>query len=259
MLFRSEAKAAHAECQLIDLLGGRDAVDELDVRLLRLDTWDAPANERATAHLRVTAKDQDRHRVGRVFSNAVMEIALAGYAGFHTTSPPGPESAYGIYRPARVPRSAVAQTVVVPGETPVVVADPPTADTDTDLDVDVAPHPDPDDGPTRRSPLGAVLGARSGDKGGDANIGVWARDDAAYAWARRHLTVPRLRELLGPEAVDLDIERFELPNLRALNVVVHGLLGEGVASSTRPDPQAKGLGEFLRSRVTDIPVALLDG
>ncbi|MGB3355201.1 MAG: exopolyphosphatase, partial [Mycobacterium sp.] len=106
-------------------------------------------------------------------------------------------------------------------------------------------------------PLGAVLGARSGDKGGNANIGLWARDDAGYAWACEHLTVERLRGLLGPEAAQLPIERFELPNLRALNVVVHGLLGEGVASSTRPDPQAKGLGEYLRSSVVDIPQSLL--
>ena len=113
-------------------------------------------------------------------------------------------------------------------------------------------------GPTRRAPLGAVLGARSGDKGGNANIGLWARDDAGFAWAHEHLDVERVRTLLGPEAAELRIERFALPNLRALNFVVHGLLGDGVASSVRLDPQAKGLGEYLRSRVTDVPSALLD-
>lgn len=83
------------------------------------------------------------------------------------------------------------------------------------------------------------------------------RDDAGYAWACEHLTVERLRGLLGPEAAQLRVKRFDLPNLRALNVVVHGLLGEGVASSARPDPQAKGLGEYLRSRIVDIPQSLL--
>ena len=102
-----------------------------------------------------------------------------------------------------------------------------------------------------------LCGARSGDKGGNANIGLWTRDDASYAWAHDYLTVDRLRTLLGVEADRLRIERFELPNLRALNVVVHGLLGDGVASSTRPDPQAKGLGEYLRSRLVDAPEALL--
>ena len=107
------------------------------------------------------------------------------------------------------------------------------------------------------APLGRAFAARSGDKGGNANIGLWARDDAGYAWVREHLTVERLRGLLGPEAAQLRIERFELPNLRALNVVVHGLLGEGVASSTRPDAQAKGLCEYLRSRIVDIPQSLV--
>lgn len=104
------------------------------------------------------------------------------------------------------------------------------------------------------APLGAIAGARSGDKGGDANLGVWVRSDEAFAWLREYLTVERLKELL-PEAGEVD--RYELPNLRALNFVLHGLLGEGVASSTRFDPQAKALGEWLRSRVVDIPEALL--
>jgi len=107
-----------------------------------------------------------------------------------------------------------------------------------------------------RAPLGRVCGARSGDKGGNANVGLWTRTDREYAWLREHLTVARFRELL-PEAATLAVQRHELPNLRALNFVVVGLLGEGVAASTRPDPQAKGLGEYLRSRVTDIPAGLL--
>jgi hypothetical protein len=102
-----------------------------------------------------------------------------------------------------------------------------------------------------------VAGARSGDKGGNANVGLWTRSQEAYAWLAAELTVARLRELV-PEAHSLAVDRFELPNLWALNFVVHGLLGEGVASSTRPDPQAKSLGEFVRSRLVDIPVALLD-
>jgi len=105
-------------------------------------------------------------------------------------------------------------------------------------------------------PLGLVAGARSGDKGGNANIGLWARDDAAYAWLAAEMTPDRVRELL-PEAADREVRVFALPNLRAVNVVVVGLLGEGVASSTRPDPQAKGLGEYLRSRLVDLPAELV--
>jgi hypothetical protein len=114
-----------------------------------------------------------------------------------------------------------------------------------------------DDLDTTRVPLGTVAGARSGDKGGNANVGVWVRDDDAYDWLTWYLSVERLRELL-PETRVLDVERFELPNLRALNFVVRGLLGRGVASTTRTDPQAKGFGEYLRAKVVPVPVPLLD-
>ncbi|MCM0676026.1 hypothetical protein NCC78_15195, partial [Micromonospora phytophila] len=112
--------------------------------------------------------------------------------------------------------------------------------------------------PTRRGPLGELVGARSGDKGGDANLGVWARTDRAYDWLRGFLTTRRLAELL-PETASLTVERYELPNLRAVNFVIRGLLGQGVAASTRFDPQAKALGELLRSRVVDLPADLDPG
>jgi hypothetical protein len=112
------------------------------------------------------------------------------------------------------------------------------------------------DGPRRRAPLGRVFGARSGDKGGNANLGVWGRTDEGYAWLCAELTERRLRELL-PETAQLPVTRYEFPELRAVNFLVEGLLGEGVAASSRFDPQAKGLGEWLRSREVDLPEALL--
>ena len=102
-----------------------------------------------------------------------------------------------------------------------------------------------------------MFGARSGDKGGNANIGVWARSDDGYRWLEAFLTVERLKELL-PETAELQVQRYALPNIRSLNFVVIGLLGEGVASSTRIDPQAKGLGEYLRSRTVELPESLLE-
>jgi hypothetical protein len=118
---------------------------------------------------------------------------------------------------------------------------------------------DPDTGsagPLAEIPLGRLCGARSGDKGGDANVGLWAVSPRAYAWLCRHLTTERFRDLLT-EAASLDIDRYELPNLLALNFVVHGLLAPGVSATARPDPQAKGLGEYLRSRVVSVPADLL--
>ncbi|MEU6701665.1 acyclic terpene utilization AtuA family protein [Pseudonocardia sp. NPDC046786] len=259
-----EAKAAWAEELLFGILD-RDAFDDVDVRLLRFDRPDAGSNPEATAHLRITVKGADRRLVGRGFSNATMELALGGYAGFHTTTPPTDATVFGIYRPARVPRTAVTHTVVLPDGTRRTVADPPssgpiqpqvTAPARTG-EQSIGAAGEQSSGTTRRVPLGTVAGARSGDKGGNANIGIWARDDAGRDWLAAFLTPQRIRELLGPETAGLDVEVFDLPNLRAVNVVVHGLLGDGVASSTRPDPQAKGLGEYLRSRLVDVPVQLL--
>ncbi len=107
-----------------------------------------------------------------------------------------------------------------------------------------------------RVALGRVIGARSGDKGGNANLGVWAPTDEAFGWLTGFLSVDRLKSLLT-ETADLRVDRFDLPNIRAVNFVIHGLLGEGVASSTRVDAQAKGLGEYLRAKVVDVPTALL--
>ena len=255
-----EEKAAWAEAELFEILGGREQFADVDVRLLRFDHPDADDNAEATAHLRVTVKDPDPSKVGRRFSNATIELALGGFAGFHTTSPPGAESVYGVYWPTTVPVEVLTHTVTLPDGAVVTVAPTPAGPVRAvDRPVPHGPGssaPAPD-GPTRRVPLGTVVGARSGDKGGNANVGLWARDDAGFAWLREHLTVDRFRELL-PEATDLTVDRYELANLRALNFVVVGLLGEGVASSTRPDAQAKGLGEFLRSRVLEVPVALLE-
>lgn len=111
-------------------------------------------------------------------------------------------------------------------------------------------------GPTRRLPLGTIAGARAGDKGGHVNIGVWVRNEAAWPWLSTLLTEDAVRELL-PETRDLAIEITRLPNLRAVNIVVRGLLGLGVAYNSRFDPQGKGVGEWLRSRHVDIPESLL--
>jgi len=230
----------------------------------------------ATAQLRVTVKDEDADRVGRRFSGAATELALAGYPGLHLTAPPGAATAYGVYWPALVPAELVVPSVVradgtrveVPhhhhrADTVPMVVD--GADASLAPGVAVAPdtvpigHPDPlpaGGGSTVRLPLGTLIGARSGDKGGNANVGLWARSDDAWTWLDAELTLERFEELL-PEAGGLAIQRHAFPKLRALNFVVVGLLGEGVASSTRPDPQAKGLGEYLRSRLVDVPVHLV--
>jgi hypothetical protein len=229
---------------------------QVTTRLSRTDRPDPESNEQAVAILKISAKDPDAEKVGRAFSNAVIELALASIPGFFGVGGgPGAGRPFGVYEPARIPAKTVPQEVVFlggetrqvssvipPGEATVTPAAGPSA---------AAPA-----GPTARAPLGAVVGARSGDKGGNANLGVFARSDEAWAWLDGFLSLERLRELL-PEVAPLNVERHRLPAIRSLNFVVYGLLEEGVAAATRQDPQAKSLGEWLRARVVDVPEALL--
>jgi hypothetical protein len=250
-----EEKAALVERSVRARLAGPRAPAELRFQLAPTAWPDPDSNERASARLLVTVKDRDERKVGRAFSSALVELVLASYPGFYSTSPPGEASAYGVYWPALLPAGEVEQRAVLPDGRAVVV---PHAEPKPRAAVQAAKAhaAAPPAGATRRLPLGRLFGARSGDKGGNANLGVWARSAPAYAWLERFLSAERLQQLL-PETARLEVRRYELPNLLALNFVVVGLLGEGVASSTRPDPQAKSLGEWLRAREADVPEALL--
>ncbi|MGI8492711.1 MAG: acyclic terpene utilization AtuA family protein [Acidimicrobiales bacterium] len=255
-----EAKAAVLQAALwASIPGGRAAFAQVDEQLLRTDQPDPPSFESALATLRITVKDPDERKVGRAFSSKTTELALANYPGLFGGGPATAAQAYGVYWPAAIPAALVSQEVVIGAKRTVVEAVlSPTRTLDVSVpDVPAAPAaPASPGGPTIRAPLGRLVGARSGDKGGNANLGVWAREPDAFGWLSRTLTVERLRQLL-PETRRLEIQRHDLANLSALNFVIVGLLGEGVASSTRTDPQAKALGEYLRAKLVDMPVALL--
>lgn len=251
-----EEKAALVRRALFAELGGEDRFASVDVRLVRTDKADAPSNEEATALLRVTVKDQDAKKVGRAFTNAAIEMALCNYPGFFATSPPTAETPYGVYWPALVPRAWIDEVVVTHDGRRLPVAAPAGAGGEASVAIDAPTLPAAVSGATERAPLGTLFGARSGDKGGNANVGVWARTPEAFAWLRAFLDTERFRALV-PDAANLEVRRYELPNILSLNFVVVGLLGDGVAASTRADPQAKGLGEYLRSRLVDLPVALV--
>lgn len=223
--------------------------------LVRTDRPDADTEETASALLRLVVRDPDQAVVGRALSGAAVELALGSYPGFHVLAPPGKGAPYGVFEAAYVPRGEVPHTAVLDDGRRIPV--PPAADSLVPRDVASPELPEPlPSGPVRRAPLGLVAGARSGDKGGDANVGVWVRTDEAWRWLAHTLTVDRFRALL-PETAELTVTRHVLPRLRALNFVVEGVLGAGVAAQHRFDPQAKALGEWLRSRRLDIPEALL--
>ncbi|MBY8884708.1 DUF1446 domain-containing protein [Streptomyces sp. PTM05] len=239
----TRAKARFAEASLLDAVGGRERFADFDARL-------SPAGDRLT----VTVKDADRDAVGRAFFAAVAGTGLSGYPGLHLEHASPRATEYGVHWPALVAASAVRPEVVLDDGTRLAVPEPPREPFRRDGRVygSVTAHDDP----LVRVPLGTLAGARSGDKGGDANLGVWARNEKTWRWLGWYLTVDRLRELL-PETAGLDVERHWLPNLRAVNFVVRGLLGDGVAASTLADPQAKALGERLRAVQVEVPAGLL--
>ena len=249
--------------------------------LARTERENASTEEAASCRLRCTVKDADANIVGKAFTAAAIELGLASYPGFTLTAPPARATPYGIYRPAYVDQAAVEHTVVHDDgssqriEPPPEFADPSQAreflrgdgrDTAGRPKESTAAMADrmaagvPRDVVTRRLPFGTFVHARSGDKGGDANIGLWVDQSRngpeRVAWLTKVVTPSRIRDLI-PECADLQIEVYPLPNLGAVNVLIRGLLGDGVAASSRFDPQAKGLGEWLRSRHVSITGDLL--
>lgn len=249
-----EAKAELAQRQLESWLTVRPA--ELDWTLARLDRPDAGTEEQASALLRCVVRDPDPNKVGRAFSSVAVELALASYPGCSFTTLPGNGSPYGVYTPGFVDAAEVPHVAVLADGTRVDIAQASETRALEPVPTPELPEPLTPTG-TRRAPLGTIALARSGDKGGDANIGVWVRTEEQWRWLAHTLTVDRLRELL-PETASLEVTRHVLPNLRALNFIISGLLGKGVAYQARFDPQAKGLGEWLRSRHIDIPNQLLE-
>lgn len=257
-----EAKAAWVRGQLTAALDPAPA--EVTWSPVAQPPLDAETEEAASVLLRCTVKDAKPEPVGKPFTAAAVELALGSYPGFTLTAPPGAATPYGVYRAAYVERSAVTQTVVHADGRREEIADPPGSARPVEdvTGTRPSPYPHPADTLTRRMPLGTFVHARSGDKGGDANLGLWVahdgspRYDARVAWLSKLITPQRVRELV-PEAVGLDVEVYLLPNLGGVNVLIRGLLGDGVAAGTRFDPQAKGLGEWVRSRLVSIEEGLL--
>ncbi|MEW2396843.1 acyclic terpene utilization AtuA family protein [Streptomyces sp. NPDC046862] len=277
-----EKKAALARDQMeTALYAAKSRPAHITWSLARTDHTDALTEETASALLRLVVRDPDQAAVGRALSGAAVELALASYPGFHVLAPPGKGAPYGVFEDVYVDHGVADHVAVLHDGRRIHI--PPPHDTLVLQPVDDPPLPEPlpteplaagfptaESPPTeplpsvplpaglpaRRAPLGLVAGARSGDKGGNANVGLWARSDDAWRWLAHTLTVDRFHELL-PETAELTVTRHALPNLRALNFVVEGILGEGVAAQARFDPQAKALGEWLRSRHLDIPEILL--
>lgn len=246
------AKADLVEAAVRARLDGDPGVT--DLRFTRIGRPAAdPDDQMAGSSLLHVSVEGTQSSAGRPFSALCVELALSSYPGIYGMGVPGAGSPFGVYWPTLVPQRLVRHVVVhADGRREAV---PPPAVTEAPPHVGATGEPPVPDGETVEGPLGRLAHARSGDKGGNANVGLWT-GAAAWPWLRATMTVERLRELL-PEAAGLDIERHELPNLRAVNFVIKGLLDGGATEARRFDKQAKALGEWLRARHVPLPAGLL--
>ncbi|HXW33437.1 MAG TPA: acyclic terpene utilization AtuA family protein [Acidimicrobiales bacterium] len=270
-----DAKAAVFEASVRAQLGEDHGIS--DLRFTRIGTVDPDASDQMTGSclLQISA-DGDEGSCGRRFSSALVELALANFPGLYFTEPPGRGSAFGVYWPTLIDQESVDHVVVhesgrresIPApKTFALSASLPIPEADASYGTEPAEQsrgigPSRGKGPSRGNgaksvePLGRLLNARSGDKGGNANLGVWATDDAVWSWLRATITVETLRSLL-PEIRELAVERFEFANLRAVNFVIHSLLNGGATEARRFDKQAKALGEWFRARKYPVPKMLV--
>ncbi|MFD9512796.1 acyclic terpene utilization AtuA family protein [Streptomyces mirabilis] len=255
-----DAKAALVERFIHRYAEAASGLDALAVERIGRAQPDPDTQNAGTELLRITVQGSQQ-AAGRAFSSRVVELALSSYPGLYSLGPPQPGSAFGVYWPALLDQRMLQHTVHhYDGTTEIMAPGNPDG-----AGGEVVPQAEPALAPSVPSPraeglvvapLGEIVHARSGDKGGDANLGVWVRDGAAWDWLRSTLTVDELRRLL-PETRGLEISRHELPNLGAVNFLVRGLLGTGATSTLRLDSQAKALGEWLRSRSIKVPRSLV--
>ena len=242
---------------LFDLLGGKEKFDGVSIELHRQEKENPQSNEEAMASLRVNVTSKDPKKVGRIFTAKVVELGLANYPGFFGKSVPGSGAPFVLYWPALIQSKHVKETLHI-GEKTVEIT--PTNQLGLDersYQKEEQKIPQLMSKDYRQIHFGRIYGTRSGDKGGCANLGVWAKTEKAFAFLYHFLTVDRLKQLL-PDMANFPIDRYELANIKSLNFYIHGILQDGVSSNTRTDAQAKSLGEYLRAKLIDVPVEIIE-
>ncbi|MCF6248348.1 MAG: DUF1446 domain-containing protein [Desulfobacula sp.] len=254
-----EKKAGIVEDIVFGLVGGKDQFKKTDVTLTQSRNTDPVTNDEAFSYLRISVMDKDKKKVGKLFSSAIIEAALSTIPGFALTGPPTKETPAILHWPALVSLKNIQHRVVVNDE--VHNVETPFFGPNIDPVINLAVKPVENipskvtavlPGPFTKIAFGKLFATRSGDKGGNANLGVWAKNKKGFFFLNDFLTIDKLKKLL-PDMAEFDIERYLLPNLFALNFYIKGVLEDGVAASFRSDPQAKTLGEYLRAKTIPIP------
>ena len=249
-----EEKARIFTDELFRSLGGKDVFDDVSIQLIRTDKEEPLTNEEAMAILKIDVKSSSPEKVGRIFSAKVIELALANYPGWTAQSEIKQASPFISYWPALVDSKNVEEKLHVNNKSKVIKIvkhqEQPINLEKINIDEYVSKD-------IEKINFGRIFGTRSGDKGGCANLGVWAKDASSYSYLYHFLTVEQLKKLL-PDLECFEIERYELPNIFALNFYVKGILENGVSSNNRKDGQAKSLGEYLGTKLIDCPKEFIE-
>ena len=251
-----EDKAKVFTDALFNSVGGRKQFDDVSIQLHRTDKENPNSNEEAMASLLVSVKSKDQNLVGRLFSAKIIELALANIPGFFAQGGVKSSGPVIIYWPALVDSKHIKEKVHIDGEEIEVI---PTSQLELDEiyyqkePIKIKKIKKEDE---KEIYFGEIYGTRSGDKGGCANLGVWAKNADSFAFLHDFLTVKKLKELL-PDLNQYKIERFELANINSLNFYIHDILQDGVSSNDKKDGQAKSLGEYLRAKKVKVPQIII--
>ena len=249
-----EEKAKIFTDELFRSLGGKDEFDDVSIQLIRTDKEEPLTNEEAMAILKIDVKSSSPEKVGRIFSAKVIELALANYPGWTAQSEIKQASPFISYWPALVDSKNVEEKLHVNNKSKVIKIvkhqEQPINLEKINIDEYISKD-------IEKINFGRIFGTRSGDKGGCANLGVWAKDTSSFSYLYHFLTVEQLKKLL-PDLERFEIERYELPNIFALNFYVKGILENGVSSNNRKDGQAKSLGEYLGTKLIDCPKEFIE-
>jgi hypothetical protein len=254
-----EKKAKIVEDTLFYNLGGKEQFAYTDVQLIRKDKDNPQHNDEASAHLKISLMDPDQNKVGKNFSSKFIGMALSSIPGFTLTTPPANGTPALQHWPTLVSNKVLEQKIFVDnnefsvkptGSYPDVTDIEPVQVETIDLSGDFSVEN------MKEIYFGQLFATRSGDKGGNANLGVWAKTIETYSFLKNFLTTDKLKELL-PDMEAFEIEKYDFPNLLAVNFYIKGVLGEGVAASFRNDPQAKTLGEYLRAKKISAPKSMV--
>ena len=251
-----EDKAKVFTDALFNSVGGRKQFDDVSIQLHRTDKENPNSNEEAMASLLVSVKSKDQNLVGRLFSAKIIELALANIPGFFAQGGVKSSGPVIIYWPALVDSKHIKEKVHIDGEEIEVI---PTSQLELEEiyyqkePIKIKKIKKEDE---KEIYFGEIYGTRSGDKGGCANLGVWAKNVNSFAFLHDFLTVKKLKELL-PDLNQYKIERFELANINSLNFYIHDILQDGVSSNDKKDGQAKSLGEYLRAKKVKVPQSII--